>query len=75
MKKIILFAAFALVGSTFTSCKKDYTCTCVTKVTGYPDQTTTLTIKDVSKSDAKKSCDASASSTSGGTTGSITCSL
>jgi hypothetical protein len=76
MKKILLFAVIAVVGASFASCKKDYTCTCTIKETGSPDQTVSATIKNVTKSDAKKSCEGSVSTYNamyGGA--SITCSL
>ena len=75
MKKIVLFAMVAIVASTFTSCKKDYTCTCTTKETGVPDVVTTVTIKNATKSDAQKACSGNASVSGGGVGISITCSL
>ena len=55
MKKIIFtLAVVAFAAVSFTSCKKDYTCTCT--VAG---ATTTNKYEKVSKDDAQKSCDAS----------------
>lgn len=65
MKKIAPIAAFALLAVAFTSCKKDYTCTC-------KDSNGTQTAKyeypKVKKSAAQESCDAlnTAASMSGG---------
>ncbi len=53
-KALTLFAGVALVAMLFTSCKKDYTCTCT--VSGV---STTVTYSKVSKKDATTSCDAS----------------
>jgi hypothetical protein len=51
MKKVILFGAFALL--TLASCKKDWTCTCTSSVGG----SSSTTIQDMTKSDAKADCD------------------
>ncbi len=77
MKKIFLFAVIAVVGASFASCKKDYTCTCTVKVSGQPDQTVSATIKNVTKSDATKSCDGSVSTYNAvyGSSATISCSL
>jgi hypothetical protein len=57
MKKIILFVAVVSAIS-FTSCKKDHTCTCTTTSTaaGSTAQTQVYTIIDAKKGDAKKMC-------------------
>jgi hypothetical protein len=47
MKKVLLFGAFALL--TLASCKKDWTCTCT--------NSGSVTITDMTKSDAKVECD------------------
>ncbi len=52
MKKLFFIASITLVVG-LTSCKKDYTCTCV--VLG---QTLVLPIQNSTKSDAQSSCDA-----------------
>lgn len=57
MKKFAPIAAIALFAVAFTSCKKDWTCECKDgsgDVENYP-------LKDLKKSDAKKSCDATGS--------------
>jgi len=55
MKKITILACVALAGSLFfTSCKKDYTCTCTRA--GLPNQT--IPIK-ATKKDAKAACESS----------------
>lgn len=51
MKKVILFGAFALL--TLASCKKDWTYTCTSSVGG----SSSTTITDMTKSDAKAECD------------------
>lgn len=52
MKKLLLsVAAFALVASTMTSCKKDYDCVCTSGT-----DTETFKLKDVKKKDAKDAC-------------------
>jgi hypothetical protein len=66
MKKITLFALLAL-GVSFTSCKKDRTCTCTETQTevivGGPDagtynmsQVTTTTLKEVNGKSARANC-------------------
>lgn len=54
MKKFAPIAAIALFAIAFTSCKKDYTCTCT--VAGVSED---IPIKDAKKKDAKDACDAS----------------
>ena len=53
MKKIALLGFMAL-GLAFTSCKKDYTCSC-TVSTG----NVAVVLENVSKGDAETACDAS----------------
>lgn len=55
MKKIAPIVAIAL-GAMFTSCKKDYTCTCTVGTDSYA-----IPLKDVKKSDAKDACNAAGS--------------
>jgi len=57
MKKVFAICAVALFAVSFTSCKKDYTCTCTTVVTGIDDVVTTSTL-NASKKDATTACDA-----------------
>jgi hypothetical protein len=52
MKKFAPIVAIAVLGMTFTSCKKDFTCTCT--VDG---QTYTQEMKNIKKKDAKNACD------------------
>jgi len=53
MKKILVICAFA----TFLfSCKKDYTCTCVTTVNGFGNTPENFTYTNVSRSTAKTNC-------------------
>ena len=55
--KRLAFVAGAIFMLSLASCKKDYTCTCVTSVDGFDDVTTTVEYTDVKKSDAEESCD------------------
>lgn len=54
MKKIAPIAAFVLLGAMFTSCKKDYTCTCKDKDGKQVGQ---YTYPKAKKKDAKAACD------------------
>jgi len=58
MKKLLFVAAIAVMG--LSSCKKDYTCTCViSDSSGYfPTTTTTSTIPNTTKSKAEDACKA-----------------
>lgn len=58
MKKLfIAITAIAFSATFFTSCKKDYTCTC--KITsGGTTTTQVIPIKDASKGDATDACNA-----------------
>ncbi|MAZ35956.1 hypothetical protein OAA90_04470 [Salibacteraceae bacterium] len=53
MKKLITLFSIALFASTFTSCKKDYTCEC--KIDGVVDNS--LPLSNMKKDDAQASCD------------------
>ena len=53
MKKATIIAAAAIIGLSFSSCKKDYTCTCT--IPGSDPEV--LEIKDAKKGDAKDACD------------------
>lgn len=66
MKKIIFFVA-ALGAFTFTSCKKDYTCTCKNNADGAVVSAATIT------NDTKKH--ASESCSQGTVSGTVTCSV
>lgn len=66
MKKVTTFAVVALFGAlTFSSCKKNYTCTCTVKVTDTSGGVSTAVIDTTikydlgkqKKSDAKNACD------------------
>jgi hypothetical protein len=59
MKKVLLFGAFALL--TLASCKKDWTCTCISSLGGSESST----ISDMTKSDAKAECDSNDASAFG----------
>jgi len=76
MKKVVLVAAVAMLS--LASCKKDHTCVCTVSTTTN-GTTTTLsnetTLKDMSTSDAKKSCNISAEVTIGNTVQKNECSL
>jgi hypothetical protein len=67
MKKLLLsVAAFALVATTMTSCKKDYTCECTVSGTGVSG-TVSGTINDTKKN-AKDKCEADNGTIAGVTT-------
>lgn len=58
MKKQILFAAMGLfLVAGFTSCKKDYTCECTITTNDQFTSSSSTTISNSSKKDAKNSCD------------------
>lgn len=59
MKKISMIAAAAfLVGTLFTSCKKDYTCACTfNTTTGVTDDMLNFQTGKMSKKDAKAACE------------------
>lgn len=69
--KLISAAALLLFAATFTSCKKDYTCTCTTVVASV-SATQTHAVDDATYTDAKKDCknyeDQANASYPGGTT-------
>jgi len=69
MKKA-LFVSVIFAAALFTSCKKDRICEC-TSTLGGSNFTSTYTIKDSTKADAKEECDGHAAS--GGA--SVTCKL
>lgn len=70
MKKITLFA-IAFVAISFASCKKDYTCTCTNS---YSTTASVTKIIGVSKKAAQANC-TSGTTSSGGYSGSQTCTL
>ncbi len=74
MKKIIFIAVVAV--ASLASCKKDRTCTCTQTSTqpGYTGGTQVYTVVKAKKSDAKKACITS-STTTGGYTYTTTCEL
>ncbi len=54
MKKLFTLSIVAMFVFVFSSCKKDYTCTCT-----FPNGDTTVTqIDNVSKDDAQSACNA-----------------
>jgi len=57
MKKTIIFGAIALLGaSSLTSCKKTWSCECTTSLLG-TTTSSTISIPDQRKSDAKTICE------------------
>ncbi|MGN6478344.1 MAG: hypothetical protein ACTHKV_14065 [Flavipsychrobacter sp.] len=56
MKKIAPLAAALLLTFAFTSCKKDYTCTCTVSAGGITSTATPATIHDTKKK-AKDACE------------------
>lgn len=60
MKKVLVFSAVAMFVLVFSSCRKDFTCTCT-----FPDGSTSTTqIDNQTQSDAESDCDAEALRTS-----------
>jgi len=59
MKKNVLIIAFAVLGISFTSCKKDHVCTCIKTFDGVEDvnEADKYTINDKTRSAAKKTCE------------------
>ena len=68
------FTVIALVVTLFTSCKKDYTCTCSETVSGTATVVGTITIHD-SQKNAKSKCAQLATSDFGGTGAFVACEL
>lgn len=67
MKKLLLsICALALVATTMTSCKKEYTCECTVSGGGFSG-TASGTIKDTKKN-AKEACEADNATINGVTT-------
>jgi hypothetical protein len=62
MKKIILLSGLTLL--TLASCKKDWTCTC-TSTSSLGTFSSSATIADMKKSDAKAECDSGDATASG----------
>ncbi|TSA49476.1 MAG: hypothetical protein D4R43_03835 [Sphingobacteriales bacterium] len=56
-KSLTLLASVALIAVLFSSCKKDWTCTCVLTNSGTQLSSTPTTISNASKADAKTTCD------------------
>ena len=73
MKKLFPLAIIA-VALTFTSCKKNYTCTCTETATGMTPITVSSTIKDT-KSNAKSKCNTSVNASTLGVGYSVTCAI
>jgi hypothetical protein len=55
MKKLFPLMVVALVATMFTSCKKDYTCTCTITTLG-TSTTQTFNYPKMTKGDAKDAC-------------------
>lgn len=64
MKKIAPIAALALLAVSFTSCKKNYKCTCTWTMAGV-SQSATTDLGKQKKSDAEAACSAKATSVAG----------
>ena len=79
MKKLLPIAMIAVVCMLFTSCKKDYTCTCTmtdNSVTPANVTTETFSLGKQTKSNATSACNAEVGSmTSGGVGITIACHL
>ena len=57
MKKVVLFAVMSAFVFALSSCKKDWTCECRTSDSSTPSGILSPTWQDITKADAKKSCD------------------
>jgi hypothetical protein len=76
MKKLIPMIAVAALATMFTSCKKDYTCTCTSTVTGSSAVTTKYPLGKQKKKDAESACNAmNATVSGGGMSASVSCKL
>lgn len=64
MKKASLFAVVAIAALSMASCKKNYTCTCVTDYGGGNTHTTTSTINNT-HSKASSACSAESNNNNG----------
>ncbi|MFT6715525.1 MAG: hypothetical protein ACJA0Q_000152 [Saprospiraceae bacterium] len=58
MKKVLLFAA-VLGAISFTSCKKDHDCTCTSTSSGVELSKVTVTLEDLTSSEAEEACSTS----------------
>ncbi len=75
MKKTMLFVAALAVSSVFfTSCKKDYSCTCTTTV-GPIANTKVHDLPNQTHADADKACDRLENDTNSSTPGTTNCHL
>lgn len=72
--KIFSLSLFALATVAFTSCKKDYTCTCTTTVGGV-STTNAHDLTNQHYSDAKSACDRFESDANNGGIGTTNCHL
>lgn len=75
MKSVKFLGAFAIVASlAFTSCKKDYTCTCTTSV-GSISNTKTYDLKNQNRVDANDACERYETDANNGGIGTTSCHL
>lgn len=74
MKKIKSVAVIVLIATLFTSCKKDYTCTCSETISGTATVVGNINIHD-SKKNAESKCAQLATSDFGGTGAFVACKL
>lgn len=65
MKKIIGFTTLVLFATSFTSCKKDYNCTCTTG-TGTTATSYSMILENYKKKDAVAACRAKGGNSSAG---------
>ena len=72
MKKIATIATLALFAVAFTSCKKDYTCTCKVTVNGQVVTEVTNDLGKQTKKDAEAACSAKVANVGGA---SMSCTL
>lgn len=57
MKKFAPIAAIALFAVAFTSCKKEYTCSCTTTMNGVSTTVEAKSAEKMTKKDAKAACE------------------
>ncbi|MBL7692715.1 MAG: hypothetical protein JNM41_14075 [Flavipsychrobacter sp.] len=76
MKKLIPMIAVAALATMFTSCKKDYSCTCTSSASGSTTSTMKYPLGKQKKKDAESACKAmNTNVTAGSMTASVSCTL
>ncbi len=76
MKKLLPISSLVILALMFTSCKKDYTCSCITNTPGSVATTTKIPIENSKQKDADAACTAKSKTYAvGSITATVTCSL